>query len=199
MYSRLVGGSFFMPFQKGDKTYLLSLPFLVRCEKCKIFKGKKIHICRTKQWIKKNCQYCNKEILTIAAEIKRGHGKYCSRRCKELFYTGKSIFINDKAEKSSMWKGNNVSYKGLHKWIGENLGKPTTCEDCGKTGLTGRWIHWANISGLYLRKPTDWKRLCAKCHKKYDRKEVKDKRKAIYLEEDSSQEIAVPKTSPTRE
>ena len=33
-------------------------------------------------------------------------------------------------------------------------------------------VPWANRSGRYLRELTDWVRLCAKCHKAYDREEL---------------------------
>ena len=66
------------------------------------------------------------------------------------------------------WKGDNVGYTGLHKWVVSKLGQPTKCEHCGKDGLTGHQIHWANKSGEYKRDITDWIRLCAKCHAKYD-------------------------------
>lgn len=69
------------------------------------------------------------------------------------------------------WKGNVVGYSALHRWIRKVLGTPTTCEDCGKTGLTGRKIGWANRSGLYTRNLSDWIRLCKKCHSHYDRRE----------------------------
>lgn len=71
-------------------------------------------------------------------------------------------------EKSRWWKGDKVQYRGLHNWIERKCGKPTKCEHCGKDGLTGHKIHWANKSGKYLRKLSDWLRLCAKCHKQYD-------------------------------
>jgi hypothetical protein len=71
-------------------------------------------------------------------------------------------------DKSVTWKGDKVSYSGIHKWINKQLGKPTTCEECKTTNLTGHQIHWANISGKYLRESTDWIRLCATCHVKYD-------------------------------
>lgn len=170
-----------MVFVKGNKIGLLAK--LTRCKKCGRIIGRKEHICVPRTWIEKECLYCSKPFSTIPADIKRGHGKFCSVKCRQLNLKGKSIFINGKAEKNSNWKDDKVSYKGLHKWIGEQLGKPTVCEICRKTGLTGRWIHWANISGLYLRNPTDWIRLCAKCHKKFDKKDVKDKRKANYLAE----------------
>lgn len=69
---------------------------------------------------------------------------------------------------SVTWKGDKVSYSGIHKWINKMLGKPDKCEHCGKSGLKGHQIHWANISGKYLRDATDWKRLCARCHVIYD-------------------------------
>lgn len=49
-----------------------------------------------------------------------------------------------------------------------NLGTPDTCEECGRTGLIGRQIHWANVSKEYKRDLADWIRLCQKCHKAYD-------------------------------
>lgn len=33
-----------------------------------------------------------------------------------------------------------------------------------------RYFQWANISGEYLRIVSDWKQLCVKCHKKFDKK-----------------------------
>lgn len=30
-------------------------------------------------------------------------------------------------------------------------------------------MHWANISGKYLRDITDWVRLCVSCHKYFDK------------------------------
>jgi hypothetical protein len=66
------------------------------------------------------------------------------------------------------WKGEDVGYRGLHYWVESQLGKPDICEHCGKNGLKGRQIHWANISGQYKREITDWIRLCSYCHMVYD-------------------------------
>lgn len=66
------------------------------------------------------------------------------------------------------WKGNMVSYSGLHKWVKSRLGNPRICENCCKKGLRLRQYHWCNISGKYKRELTDWVRLCAKCHKAFD-------------------------------
>lgn len=66
------------------------------------------------------------------------------------------------------WKGDGVGYWGIHKWIMRNFGNPSICENCKKDNLTGRQIHWANISHKYKRDIKDWKRLCQSCHRLYD-------------------------------
>ena len=73
-------------------------------------------------------------------------------------------------DKNPRWKGDNIKYGGLHDWIILRLGQPDKCEFCGKTGLKGRFIQWANKTGKYLRDLDDWIRLCAKCHYHYDKK-----------------------------
>ena len=83
-----------------------------------------------------------------------------TRKRMSLSHKGKSAWWN--------WKGEKVGYGALHQWITKRLGNPQTCEFCGKTGLIGRQIHWANIGHIYKRNLTDWIRLCAQCHKKYD-------------------------------
>jgi hypothetical protein len=72
-------------------------------------------------------------------------------------------------EKHWNWKGEKVSYSSLHHWINKKLGHPGTCEFCGVTGLWGKKIHWANKDHKYKRILSDWLRLCAKCHIKYDK------------------------------
>lgn len=65
------------------------------------------------------------------------------------------------------WKGNNVGYYALHKWVNNNFGKPTKCEHCG---TTEKRLTWANVSQKYLRDRSDWLELCYSCHKIYDNK-----------------------------
>lgn len=77
--------------------------------------------------------------------------------------------LGHRGEKHGLWKGDEVSYRNLHKWVERMFGKPSKCSACGKVGY-GRQIHWANISHKYLRDITDWVRLCVKCHKQYDKK-----------------------------
>jgi len=71
-------------------------------------------------------------------------------------------------ENSHLWKGDNVKYRALHCWVERQLGKPGVCEDCGKISSKQHTMHWANINGLYKRIISDWRRLCVKCHKKFD-------------------------------
>lgn len=78
------------------------------------------------------------------------------------------------------WKGDKVSYSALHAWIRRKLGRPTICCHCGKTETRKYYMHWANISGEYKRELSDWIRLCALCHKKFD-KASKDKVKRYKL------------------
>ena len=74
-----------------------------------------------------------------------------------------------KGDKCYQWKGDEVGYRTLHKWVEKQLGQPRFCEDCGNRDLKHRQYHWANISRNYKRIITDWRRLCVKCHKAYDR------------------------------
>jgi hypothetical protein len=84
------------------------------------------------------------------------------RKLGSLACTGRT------GEKSWNWKGDNISYIGIHAWIYRVCGHPTTCEICGKTNLIKHHIHWANKTGKYLRDENDWFPLCVSCHKKYD-------------------------------
>lgn len=107
--------------------------------------------------------------------FQKGHPSYLTEESKKKLAISSSKFWkgrkrpNISREKGYQWKGDDVGYHALHAWVEKELGKPDTCEHCGKTRLTSRQIHWANKSGKYLRELSDWIRLCAKCHKKYDK------------------------------
>lgn len=117
-------------------------------------------------------KFCSKECWNVRAGYrtkkcagcgKVGLGslclKYCTKECERETKVGK---------KHPAWKGDAVGYDGLHKWVYSMLGRPEKCEHCGKDGLKGREIDWANKSQEYRRDATDWLRLCKKCHKAYD-------------------------------
>ena len=88
----------------------------------------------------------------------------------KLSWNSGKEYLQIRNEKNPKWKGDKVGYFGLHTWVIRKLGKPETCEHCGKTGLKGNKIHWANKEHTYKRNLTDWLRLCASCHKLYDLK-----------------------------
>jgi hypothetical protein len=70
------------------------------------------------------------------------------------------------------WKGDKVSYAGLHIWVRKHLGTPRKCQHCKNSTLQHRQYHWANKSRQYKRELSDWVRLCVKCHKLYDANKI---------------------------
>lgn len=69
-------------------------------------------------------------------------------------------------EKSPYWKGDEVSYAGLHHWVLKYKMKPDSCSNCGRSNCV---IDWANRDGKYRRVLSDWIALCRKCHRKHDK------------------------------
>jgi hypothetical protein len=64
-----------------------------------------------------------------------------------------------------LWKGDDASYAAKHMWVGKHFGKAERCEiDPSHTGR----FEWSNISGKYLRQRSDWRQLCASCHRIVD-------------------------------
>ena len=64
------------------------------------------------------------------------------------------------AENNGMWKGNKVKYGSLHDYIKYHKPKSKLCESCKER----KSFDLSNISGKYLRKLSDWKWLCRRCH-----------------------------------
>lgn len=67
------------------------------------------------------------------------------------------------------WQGDFTSYRSMHRWVVRQKGQPTKCVHCGKDGLSGHQIHWANIGHTYERNADAYIRLCVKCHKAFDK------------------------------
>lgn len=72
-----------------------------------------------------------------------------------------------RGSKHPNWKGEAISYSGIHNWIKSQLGKADKCESENCDG-TSKIFQWSNISGLYKRDLLDWQKLCIKCHHKFD-------------------------------
>ena len=75
-------------------------------------------------------------------------------------------------ENHGAWKGNNVSYSGLHHWLKSRKGKPEMCVHCG----TIENLDWCNTNYKYRRNLDDYISLCRKCHWKFDGKKGKTPR-----------------------
>lgn len=69
-------------------------------------------------------------------------------------------------ERSYKWTGDDVTYDGIHLWIGHHHGSATHCELADET--CSKTFHWSNISGEYSRDMSDWWQLCVSHHKRYD-------------------------------
>lgn len=76
------------------------------------------------------------------------------------------LFYRQFGKKNHEWKGNSVSYVGLHQWVRRCLGAPQQCEHCKITNA--KKFEWANKNHKYKRNLKDWIRLCTSCHRKYD-------------------------------
>lgn len=73
-----------------------------------------------------------------------------------------------KKELHPYWKGDNAKYVALHNRVEREKGKPKFCEVC-KTDSNRKKYHWANLTGDYTN-IMDYKRMCCKCHRQYDKK-----------------------------
>lgn len=73
--------------------------------------------------------------------------------------------LKKQQENNPNWKGDKVSYSGVHAWIKSHKIKPNTCEVCKQK----RKLELANLSGKYKRDITDYLWLCRSCHSKFHR------------------------------
>lgn len=103
------------------------------------------------------------EILDKAHNALRGHTPWNKGRGKPKILKGIPI-----GEKNWQWKGDDVGYRNLHRWVERKLGKAIKCEFCNVKGKSR--YHWASISHNAKRDLSDYIQLCVSCHKKYDAK-----------------------------
>jgi hypothetical protein len=98
------------------------------------------------------CDKCGKIILYRRLY----HFKRKKRvRCQHCFLEGKA---------NPLWKGDDVGYDSLHRWVTRHKPKPKVCEIC----KTKEPYDLANISGKYKRDVSDFQWLCRSCHMKSD-------------------------------
>ena len=151
-------------------------PLTKSCKECKNIFVKKINI-SLKTWDK--TKYCSQNCKSKSqiGKSSGNKGKKCPNAYLNLGKFSKKGSIapmkgrkrpDITGKKHRYWKGDNVGYYALHRWVERNLGKPDICEHCGESGLSGKQIHWANKSHKYKRDLNDWIRLCVKCHGIYD-------------------------------
>jgi hypothetical protein len=95
-----------------------------------------------------------------------------SNRGKHSYLIGRKVSEETKlkmslahtGEKAWNWKGNNVSYRNLHRWVERQLGKANKCMK--NLAHKSTRYHWANISKEYKRELSDWIQLCPSCNLK---------------------------------
>ena len=63
-----------------------------------------------------------------------------------------------------------LTYSGIHAWVKRSWGRANKCELCGKRGLSGSSVHWANKDHKYSRDRCDWMMVCRPCHAQWDMK-----------------------------
>lgn len=125
---------------------------------------------------------CGATFDTIPSRIKAGRGSFCSKTCfykyrrprpcglkYEIKVENRAWFRTDSpratGDEHPAWRGGDVSYKRLHRWVREHREKPDSCEWCKATGP----LDWANLSHEYGRDLNDWVALCRKCHRNHDK------------------------------
>ncbi len=125
------------------------------------------------------CKRCNSEFGISPSRL--GKRTHCSRAChnktRSLETSWLSSFVKgsvpwnrgrrlpkQSGKNHPNWKGDKVSYAGLHQWLRRAKGHPQICCACDSV----KNVQWSNKSYSYLRDISDWEPLCASCHKKKD-------------------------------
>ena len=105
----------------------------------------------------------------VSTEYKTGHIPWSKGQKGVTLNSGRTHFKKGQFtnEKHPFWKGESAGYLAKHNWIRRHYGKPDKCEWCLGTRESKRF-EWANLSGHYKRKRSDWLMLCSKCHHQRD-------------------------------
>lgn len=124
------------------------------------------------RWLKgrKLSEETKKKMSEVAK--RKGFGKWMIGRTPHEDFLKRQQKGLITGEKHASWRGDKVSYAGLHMWIKKVLGSPPACVYCNFSSTNNRKIHWANKSGDYKRQVDDWIRLCVPCHSAYDKGKI---------------------------
>lgn len=98
----------------------------------------------------KICTVCTQPYAITSWDMKRGRGKYCSKKCYNQSRTSKPY-----------------TYHAVHTWLWRNYRtfKTGNCSHCTRIGVRSEW---ANVSGHYILSIDDYKELCKPCHERFD-------------------------------
>ena len=115
------------------------------------------------------CPNCKKQFEIHLWRIKTGKVNCCSISCSNVIrHTGRQkkkwSLIRELRE------GNPNLYRNIHKKVYKLYGRPDRCEI---RKCTRKKYYWANKTGKYLLKRSDWLMSCASCHWKYDYEKYK--------------------------
>lgn len=80
-------------------------------------------------------------------------------------------------ENNGNWRGDDVSYAGLHYWVRSRIAKPDACEKCSKKDCK---MELALKEKPYSRELSNWFYLCISCHRKHDSKAYSEAAKRRY-------------------
>ena len=148
------------------------------CDECGVIVGKEKNAKRCKRYhvsrerkINNHCVDCGKGI--------GGRAKRCHSCATTSFRIGKKFRPFSQEHRDSIsrselsgennpnWKGENICYKYIHKWVRKHKPKPLdlSCEICGQVEK----LELSNISGEYHRDINDFQWSCRKCNRKHDR------------------------------
>lgn len=98
------------------------------------------------------------------AELAKKMGRTKQFLCRQA----KRLGLTDiKRDRPWMTKHATNTYMHNHHVVRRTLGQPKKCTVCG-TDEDKVWYEWANLTGDYAN-PDDYKRMCRKCHRTYDK------------------------------
>lgn len=102
---------------------------------------------------------CGKKVEVRGFLLRKGRTKSCGCLQREL------SSIRMSGENNWIWKGNSVKKRALHSRFYKKIIGYGICKFCKKECKTDL----ANISGKYKTELNDWMWLCRRCHSRFDK------------------------------